>query len=54
MNPVTAKRKMRVGVALDIERKGVVEHVLVEIGRGIEHSDALVLADLYAAQFDIL
>ncbi|SKV64095.1 Uncharacterised protein [Mycobacteroides abscessus subsp. abscessus] len=28
---MTAKRKMRVGVTLDIERKGVVEHVLVEI-----------------------
>ena len=34
-----AERDLRVGVALDVEREGIVEHVLVAVRRDVPHHD---------------
>ena len=48
-----AEADMRVGVAQDVERERIVEHVFVEVGRGVEHSDTLTLLDVDAADLEI-
>ena len=50
MRPAAAEAQMRVRAALDVEPLGVIEDVLVEIGRPVEQADPLPGLDLLAAQ----
>ena len=51
---VAAEREVIVGVALDVEPVGILEHILVAVRRRVPKHHRLTLADRLAAQFDIL
>ena len=49
-----AERDVRIGIASDVEHIGVGEHVLVAIGRAVEHHDTVTLLDLLTADLHVV
>src|SRR5207253_7165019 len=47
------ERELRVGIAGDVETKGIVEHVFVEVGAGVVEHYAVTFTNGLAPQFDI-
>ena len=52
MNAVP-ESEMRVGIAVDIEIQRILEHAFIEVGRAVEHHDALPFTHALAANLGI-
>ena len=54
MGARSAEADVRIGVAQDVEGVRIVEHLLVEVGRAVEHHHPLTLLDRHAGQLGVL